>query len=354
MKKLILVALAVCAAPACALAQTTTSMTFSGGATVYDSAGACIHQGATGIQVSGSTITLQGVTGNSGCGIGPQPNPLAVSVTFPAATYTSGSPTVRWRRTPATTCTVTQTGPATLSQQTSGTTVTFAAPTVNGTYNFSISCALPATYTSITWSPGNSSSMQVGGTPQGPCDPTQKSDYLGSIQLSRQCTGQVQFHGPQSSYSPKADYTGNLWDLTNILSGGSSRNFMSLLSGAPMIMTVNSGSYVALAITPTQSGALNFAANPSYGDGGIISVSTRPGGLVLGQPGVICSQGAGGSNGIYISTDPGSQCQINVGTTYYINFADADYTGVQYCYNSTPGTCTTSKISYTEYVSRNP
>jgi hypothetical protein len=337
---------------ALAQAQTqaqTTSITIPNGATLSDSTGACIKQGVTGVSVSGSTISL---TGGSACG-GPVLTPLTVNVTFPASTYTSGSPTVSWSSTPAVSCAVGQSGVATLGQ-TGTNPVTFDAPTVAGNYNFSINCTAPSGYT-ISYAPGNSSTMTVsggGGNPNSPCDPTQLSDAIGGKALARQCKGTVSFRTSPTSFPAKADYSGDLVDLVTILSGNTrTGNFMGMLSGAPMLFSINSGAYVSFAFTPNVSGLVQFSPNASYGEAGVISLSTRaPGQFMPGNPSVICTNATGG--GLYASGAAGAMCPLVANQTYYINFAGVDYNGNQFCGGGTTGICSSVLLAYTEYAKK--
>jgi hypothetical protein len=352
MNKLFLaVAISVCALAQAQTQAQTTSITIPNGATLSDSTGACIKQGVTGVSVSGSTISL---TGGSACG-GPVLTPLTVNVTFPASTYTSGNPTVSWSSTPAVSCAVSESGVATLNQ-TGSNPVTFDAPTAAGNYNFSINCAAPTGYT-ISYAPGNSSTMTVsgggngGGNTNTPCDPTQSSDVIGSTTLARQCTGTVSFRTSPTSYPAKADYSGNLIDLPTILSGNTlSSSFMGMLSGAPMLFSINSGAYVSFAFTPTSAGLVQFSPNSSYGEAGVISLSTRPGQFMPGNGSVICTNATGG--GLYASSAAGTTCPIAANQTYYINFAGVDYNGNQFCVGGTTGTCSSVVLSYTEYTKK--
>ncbi len=109
---------------------------------------------------------------------------------------------------------------------------------------------------------------------------------------------------------------------------------------------MDSGYYVELQFTPVASGMIKFTANNSYGDGGTISLSTSPGGLTAGAPGVICAAAYGGLNSLIATTSAGASCQVTVGQTYYINFADTNVNGDQLCFGGATGSCQQSAVSY--------
>jgi len=145
-------------------------------------------------------------------------------------------------------------------------------------------------------------------------------------------------------------YSGALTDLGAVLGG---KNFPTYsYAGYSPTFTITSGYYIALAFTPAASGAIQFSANPSYGDGGVISLATQPGSLMQGSPGVICSLTRGGNNSLYVASAAGSICQVQAGTTYYVNMADVDTLGNNLCYGGKANTCGTSLVSYTLYTSK--
>lgn len=177
--------------------------------------------------------------------------------------------------------------------------------------------------------------------PPSGCSASQLSTLIGGRTLQRQCSGQVLML--PSSYS----YTGNLYDLGTVLNG-TYPTYM--YSGKSPSIQITTGYYVALSFVPTATGAIQFAANPSYGDGGTISVSKTPGGLTRGASGVICALTYNASNSAYISTTA-PVCPVVAGQTYYVNFADVDANGTSMCYGGSPGTCSASYVSYTLYTS---
>jgi hypothetical protein len=183
------------------------------------------------------------------------------------------------------------------------------------------------------------------------CSASQLSDSIGGKALARSCFGSVSFKNPGSAWAAKADvsFYGNT-DLPSLLSGGSSRAFMGMLSGAPFMMTVNAGTYVSFPITPIAAGLIQFSTNASFGAGGYISLSTRPGQFVDGNPSVICSNATGG--GLYASAAAGAQCPLLVGRTYYVNFAGVDYGGNQVCAGNINSDCPAVLLSYVEYTKK--
>jgi hypothetical protein len=183
----------------------------------------------------------------------------------------------------------------------------------------------------------------------GACSASQMSDVIGGKTLARACFGTIVFQNPNSSFAVKANVNFNgAMDLPTILSGGSAKGFMGMLSGAPFQLTVAAGTYVALPITPTVAGTIQFSANASFGSAGTISLSTRPGGFVQGQPGVICTQSTGG--GLYASSAAGAQCPLLVGRTYYVNFAGVDVSGNQVCAGNAGSDCSSVYLAYVEYT----
>jgi len=169
------------------------------------------------------------------------------------------------------------------------------------------------------------------------CSASQISTALGGKTFQRQCSGTVTMY--PSGVSPG----GALTDMSTVFGN---KQFPSYLySGQSPTFTIDSGYYVALAFTPNANGLIKFTANNSYGDGGAISLSTSPGGLTYGAPGVICALTGGGLNSMIVSTSAGS-CLVTLGKTYYINFADTNSNGDQLCFGGTAGTCAQSRVSY--------
>lgn len=170
---------------------------------------------------------------------------------------------------------------------------------------------------------------------------SQLSSSIGGKYLKRQC-----WAGVDVLPGPIASIGGDVYDLAKLLGGPwPTYNY----SGYSPTFQIDAGKYIALQFTPTSSGAIQFSANMSYGDGGTISVSTQPGSLTYGSPGVVCALSRGASNGIYIST-AGGVCTVKIGTTYYLNLADVDTFGNNLCYNGKPNTCFSSTVSYTIYT----
>jgi hypothetical protein len=174
------------------------------------------------------------------------------------------------------------------------------------------------------------------------CDASQESTPMGGKILRRQCAGQI-FILPNAG-----TYSGNETDLGVVL-GNKTYPAYSYTGSSPTFQ-ITSGYYVALSFVPTATGAIQFVSNPSYGDGGTISLSTFPGGLTRGAAGVVCSLSYGASNSMYIS-QTSQICPVKAGQTYYLNLADVDINGNNMCYGSSSGTCTSSFVSYTLYTS---
>ena len=172
------------------------------------------------------------------------------------------------------------------------------------------------------------------------CDPAQTAAVAGKT-LRRQCSATVVIMPSGTAGGSDAS------DLGRVLGDSTwpSYNY----SGYSPTFTIQSGYYLALAFTPTSAGNIQFTANQSYGDGGTISLSTRPGQLTAAS-GAICALSRGASNGLYISTSAGI-CRVSIGTTYYINLADVDAAGNNLCWNGRPNTCAASSVSYTIYPS---
>jgi hypothetical protein len=70
-----------------------------------------------------------------------------------------------------------------------------------------------------------------------------------------------------------------------------------------------------------------------------------------GDAGNVCSYTRQGANSMYVTTATPAACHVDVGTTYYLNFADVDLSGNALCFSSRANTCTTSQIAYTLYSS---
>lgn len=173
----------------------------------------------------------------------------------------------------------------------------------------------------------------------GQCSPSQTAVIAGKT-LQRQCSGQVLMLPSDISY------VGPLTDLGTILGGKPYPSY--LYSGKTPTYQINTGSYIAMAFVPNATGAMQMVANPSYGDGGTISVSLNPGGMTRGGPGVVCALAYGASNSVYVSTTA-QVCPVVAGRTYYINMADVDINGTPFCYGGA-ATCAYSYLAYTLYM----
>ena len=179
--------------------------------------------------------------------------------------------------------------------------------------------------------------------PSSGCADSQLSSPVSGKTFKRQCSGVV-YMLPTSN-----TYTGPLTDLGTVLGGKPFPTYS--YSGSSPTIQIQSGYYVALAFTPNATGSFQLSADPSFGDGGTIAVSTVPGGIVRGAPNVICALPYNASNGITVSASS-PVCPVTAGKTYYVNFADTDLYGTQLCYGGSPGSCASSVVSYTLYTSK--
>jgi len=355
LKKLCLTSLALVFGSS-AFAQTapvTTTTNYSSAVTIK-SANNCSITGATSLTYDSSTNTITAVGGNDSCAGGnPPPNVAAVSLSITPTSYTLGQTgatpviNVTNNTSPATvTCTLTPTNGFTVTSAstiTNSGTFTLSAPTAAGTFTFAPVCTTSTSGYTVSVSPAAVSLVVNPSNPQGGCDPSQTAT-VATKTLQRQCTGSMNVWPGGTSYS------GPLTDLGAVLGG---KNFPTYsYAGYSPTFTITSGYYIALAFTPTASGAIQFSANPSYGDGGVISLATQPGSLMQGSPGVICSLTRGGNNSLYVASAAGSICQVQAGTTYYVNLADVDTLGNNLCYGGKANTCGTSLVSYTLYTSK--
>jgi len=356
LKKLCLTSLALVLGST-AFAQTapvTTTTNYSSPVTIQ-SANGCSITGATSLSYNPSTNTITAVGGSDSCATTPPQNVASVSLSITPTSYSLSStgaalPVVNvTNNTSAATvsCTLTPTNGFTVTSAatiTNSGTFSLSAPTTAGTYTFAPVCTTSTAGYTVSVLPAAVSLTVTGGTPPpGSCDPSQTA-AVGTKTLQRQCSGSMNVWPGGTSYS------GALTDLGTVLGG---KNFPTYsYAGYSPTFTITSGYYIALAFTPAASGAIQFSANPSYGDGGVISLATQPGSLMQGSPGVICSLTRGGNNSLYVATTAGSICQVQAGTTYYVNIADVDTLGNNLCYGGKANTCGTSLVSYTLYTSK--
>jgi len=292
------------------------------------------------------------VNGVDSCYTGTNPNKTAsVIVSINSSSYTIGSgaaaPAVSvTNQTPeaTVTCTLSPTNggfTAAPASVTNSGTFTLSTPATAGTYSFTPTCTTqtPGYSTAVSVSGNTAFTVVSGGPPpNGGCSSTQTSTPLGGKTFQRQCNGTV------TLFPSRVGYGGALTDLGAVLGNKSFPNY--LYSGQAPTMLIDSGYYVALAFTPAATGLIKFTANNSYGDGGAISLSTMPGGLTAGAPGVICAVAYGGLNSLIATTTAGASCQVTVGQTYYINFADTNSNGDNLCFGGATGSCSQSPVSY--------
>ena len=356
LKKLCLTSLAL-AFGSMAFAQTapvTTTTNYSSPVTIK-SANGCSITGASSVSYDPSTNTITAVGGTDSCGGGTGTQTASVSLSITPTSYTLGSgaaaPVVNvTNNTSAATvsCTLNPTNGFTVTSAstiTNSGTFSLSAPTTAGTYSFAPVCTTSTPGYTVSVLPAAVSLTVTGGTPPpGQCDASQTAT-VGTKSLQRQCTGSVNVWP-----GPIAGYQGALTDLGAVLGNKSFPTYA--YAGYSPTFSIQSGYYVSLAFTPAASGAFQLTANPSYGDGGIISLSTQPGALVQGSAGAICVFTRGTNNSLYVATTAGSVCQVQAGTTYYINMADIDTQGNSLCFQGRANTCASSLLSYTIYTSK--
>lgn len=186
--------------------------------------------------------------------------------------------------------------------------------------------------------PGGITTGNASGARTGTCvSGTSPSDIGG---FSRQTSGYVSYSG---NHFGLKGYTGDVTSLASVAQG----SWPGYSTGYSITPNINSGCYIALAFTPTSSGSIELTSDPSYGDAGIISLSTEPGEFSASSSNVICSMARGAANSLYITTpDMPSQCQVQIGQTYFINLQNSDSSGVPQCYGLSPFECKASQVSY--------
>ena len=354
MKKICLAALASLLAPV-AFAQSNSTVTTHYGSPVTMTAGGCTVTNVTSLTFDPAANTIT-TDGSGSCGNNPPPSVASVTLAISTSTYTIGSgaaaPVITWtNNTAAAVVSCTLSAPVasgiTLTPVNNGNNGTFTMSNVAtaGTWSFTPNCTTQTAGYTVSVTPAAVQLTVTDNTPPPPgCSSTQTSVVLGSRALNRQCTGVVDIPGGSS-------YTGPLTGLSQVYPGGT---WGSTYNGYSPTFTITSGYYVALQFTPTTSGSLKLTQNPSYGDGGILSVSTVLGSMRYGDPGIVCSLNRGGANSALISTIPGAgNCPVTVGKTYYLQFTDTDTSGSALCWNGKPNTCGTSQISYTVQATAN-
>ncbi len=321
--------------------------------------GGCVIGGVTQLSVAGGNVSGSGanVTFAGTCSAGP--STISVATISPATqTFTIGTTTAAPAVTitstdPGVSCTLTGSDRSTNSAAAGGT-ITFAAPTAAGTITYTAACThiekrfhryhpSPASV-SVTAANGGGGGGNNGGGGVGTCAATDKSTYIGSVQLSRQCSGTATFGAYHSAWN------GNLYNLTDVLGDKTHPGpFPNLISGYTMVMPIQTGNYVSLGFVAASAGQMQFTTDPSYGDGGIISISTTPGAfsgsnVVSGGYGQ-CIYSYGAANSMWIGMG-GADCPLVTGQTYYVNFAAVDLNGTQQCFNSGANSCASDKVSY--------
>jgi hypothetical protein len=186
--------------------------------------------------------------------------------------------------------------------------------------------------------PGGPTPVNAGSARPGTCVAgTSPSDVGG---FSRQVSGYVSYSG--NLFGLKG-YTGDMTSLASVAQG----SWPSYHTGYSITPNINSGCYIALEFSPTSSGSIEFTSDPSFGDAGLISLSTEPGEFSAASSNVICSMNRGAGNSLYITTpDMPSHCHVEIGQTYFINLQNSDSSGVEKCFALSPYQCAASQVSY--------
>jgi hypothetical protein len=313
----------------------------SGDATTSSSDGASSGADAGGTaEDAGGTFDAGGSDGSADAGA-----PSGPSATLTPATQhylpdtDAPAPTVTYASSTAgVVCTIADSGGYT--HTTSGSVFTFLPPTpaVAGTFLFPATCAAGAT--AIPAVPAAATLIV-----DSPCDASQLADLtVGGAALTRQCLGGVDYSGDRFGLK---HYNGPVYSLAAVLHG-SWANYATGYSVTPEIAT---GSYIALAFVATSPGSVEMTNDPSFGDGGWISLSTLPGHFKSGDPAVLASLDRGAGNSLQFSSDHSIGVAIEEGTTYYVNMADVDAMGNALCFGGA-ATCTYSYVSYNTVIGK--
>ncbi len=351
MKKLFLCGLLFCASSA--FAQTTAITFPPPGQTL--SIGGCTFSGVTTLSVN--TAQSPAVTANgtvqSGCttGAGGGGATSTVSVSLAPSSYTLGDtnaadfPVITWSSADTgVSCTATSAsvpagftavpaggtaGSGTITLQPTGT------PVANG-YSVVVQCTTTTANTTVSPSTSNLSLTVSSTSSPGTCSASQTSStFTNGNVLTRQCVGTVgwgQYNTPDTNVA--------LTSLDTELRGtfGNYR-----YSGLTMVPVVTTGQYISLAFTPTAVATLQFNANPTYGIAGTISVSTTPGNFAPATSTCIATNG--NSLNMLAGANHNGWCNLTLGTTYYVNFANVNTSGSVAC--KAPATsCTSASLAY--------
>jgi hypothetical protein len=321
-------------AQAQSISITTTGGCTISGITALTSTGANTFQAAGGTP-SGTCTASGGGAGNIVVTLTATPN----TITLGSSSLTS---TINMSATGAVNCTVRDTtGALSLASPamsgTSGSTVATAIGSTAGSDTVTGTCTdasgAGATVTVISTSVALSSNIVVV-NPN--CTGSEQSDT--SYALTRTCSGQVGYN----DYAPA--YSGNVFNFSDVFGAWPAA---AAYLGKTAIIPLAKNQFVALQLSPTNSGTINLVANPSYGSSAI-SVSTTPGGFTFGgSKGTVCSSMRGGSSGVVISNNgSAADCQLNPSLTYYINMG---YVG-QTTTSPTGSTCTRSTTCYASFT----
>jgi len=344
----------------CGLSVLTASLGLSQTVAATDvtiSGNACTITNVTSVNhdYANNKIVITGGTLGAGCGNTP-PGTVYVTASPTAISYTlgttPGSMVIHWNSTDSgVTCTITDANASGLvTNPSSGNDWTLSQPTAVGTYNYPINCSTRTAGNTVV----NPSPVQLSVSTQAPtptptptptpsgCAASQTSTPWG---LTRQCTGSVSYQYGSPIGGLTFTTANPLQNLADVLGGGTWLNYTG--QSYAWWIPITTGSYISMAFKPDRNDiALNLNANPTYGDGGVASISTTPGVFDV-NAGAVCVVANGGNNNLSLG---GYNCPLNVGQTYYLNIADVTTSGTPRCNTikpANPQTCAASTVSYT-------
>lgn len=349
MKKAFLCGLALFCASS-AFAQTTAITFPAPGQTL--SIGGCTFSGVTTLSVN--TAASPAVTANgtvSGCttGTGGGGATSTVGVSLSPSSYTIGDtnaadfPVITWSSVDTgVTCAATSASipagftavPTSTSAGSGKITLQPTGTPVANSYSVVVQCTTTTANTTVSPSTSNLSLTVSSTSSSSTCSASQTSTtFTNGTVLTRQCVGTIAW-GQYNS----ADTNVALTSLDTELRG-TFGNYRYL--GLTMIPTVITGQYISLAFTPLATTSLQFNANPTYGIPGTISLSTTPGNFTPTNPACISSS----SLNLLAGSSHVGWCNLTLGTTYYVNFANVQTTGAVACKNNATS-CANANLAY--------
>ena len=200
------------------------------------------------------------------------------------------------------------------------------------TYAFRAHCVNTASNAAI-----DSQIANVTVAPQGVtvgCTQNDPSGDLAAFGYSRQCAGTV--HSLNTSLSSLATWNNSYQGLMSGVWPGNSGQM-----GFGLQVTVNATQYGSFKFnTGSTAAGVHFEANNSYGQTGLMSVSTVPGDFFSGT--ALC---VGTSLNISSKTGTLAQCKLSLNTDYFVNISMAGYASP---HDTTcgAGSCTTGWTTY--------